>query len=256
MADDRPNFGGAFNPQPVPRVKKLSVAQSYSQGFNSFYVQPGGSNFKVFEGSTSQIAPSQGSEWMQQVAKPSKKMSTKYSALAKASNVTDVTRANKALVRGNSDTLSPERGVNVWREKQFSNEGAMTASLFRINEPSTALGPESMGDPSYDAGMGIMAELLSQKWQAKSADKPIGRMDNVLPTLTDKYPQLDSVARMRTETTEEGLSGQISQSRMDAAKAAAARGIQKGVGPSQLNEYVQRKFNKHGLGPVPKGWNE
>lgn len=256
MSDDRPRFGGAFNPQPIPRVKKLSHAQWYSQSASPFYVQPGGSHFKVFEGSTDQVAPKGSTSWMQQVAKPSSKMSTKYTSLASVANVSDVTRANKALVYGGSNALNPQQGVNTWKHKQFSNEGAMTASLFRINETTTALGPQSMGDPSYDAGMGIMAELLSQKWQAKSSGLPIGKMENVLPSLTTKYPQLDSVARMRKESSEDMLSGQITQSRRDAARAAADRGVQKGVGHSQLNEYVQRKFNKHGLGPVPKGWNQ
>lgn len=244
--------GGAFNKQVVPRVKSLSQARDRSLSESPFQVRPGGSGFSVFEARKTHIAPTMGTSWLQQFATPSVKMSTKYEKLADVTGISDITRANKALVRGGSDSLSPTRGINVWRDKQYSDSGALTASLLRINETTTAFGPESMGSPTHDAGTGIMSELLAQKWEARSAGTGIDTK-STFESLTGKYRQLESVDKMQTQG-KRGLVDQITSSRMRAAVAAGQRGYDKGF--SDLSEYAQRKFNKHGLGQLPKGWSK
>ena len=245
--------GGAFNKQPVPRNKSLFDARLSSQGSSPFLVKPGGSSFGVFESYTTHITSSTQQSWEQQIAKPTRKISTKYEKLAVGTSITDISRANKALVKGGSDSLSPKSGVNTWRDKTYSDAGMMTASLFRINETSTAFGASMMGSTTHDVGTGIMSELLGKKWNAKSKGRDVPSMEEALPNLTRKFPQLDSADAMLKQG-ESALLAQIGQSRMKAAVAAARRGQEKGW--SDLNEYVQRKFRKHGLGPVPKGWGE
>ncbi|GAA5787213.1 hypothetical protein [Chitiniphilus shinanonensis] len=244
--------GGGMNPEKVPRVKSLDEARAASQSGNVFKVQPGGSSFGVYEGWTSHVAPTTGKYWWQQVATPSSTMSTKYKNLAPELHMTDLTRANKALVAGRSDMLSPPSGSNNWRGKTFSDRGLLTATLLRVNEASTVLGPEVMGSDTHDAGTGLMAQALSEKWSAKSQKLASPDMATTFAGLTKKFPQLDTVEKARAQKTEP-LVQQIADSRFSAALAAGQRGLDKGYG-AHLGEYVQHKFNKHGLGQVPGGW--
>ncbi|TJZ64621.1 hypothetical protein [Chitiniphilus eburneus] len=245
-------FGGGMNPEKVPRVKSLGEARMASQTGETFKVQPGGSSFGVYEGWNTHVAYTQGTSWSQQVATPSSTMSTKYKSLAPNLNMTDLTRANKALVAGHSDMLSPPSGGNNWRGKTFNDQGALTATLLRVNEASTAFGHQSMGVDTHDAGTGMMAQVLSEKWAAKSQKASSPDMATTFAGLTKKFPQLDTVEKMRGQKTDP-LVQQIADSRFGAALAAGQRGLDKGHG-AHLGEYVQHKFNKHGLGQVPGGW--
>ena len=249
---DHGGFGGGMDPKAVQRVKSLASAQKLSQVHEPFRIQPGGSSLSVFEAPKTHILSSKGTHWEQQVATPSSKLSTKYEKLFPALQATDLTRANKALVKGGSDSLSTMPGSNTWRGKPYSDRGMLTASLLRVNEASTAFGVESMGTETHDVGRGLMAEVLREKWSAKSSSTSLN-MGRVLAGLAEKYPQLDTVEKMRAQGSDK-LLAQVADSRMGAAVSAALRGRQKGV--SDINEYVQRKFAKHGLGPVPGGWAE
>lgn len=244
-------FSGGFYPVVPQRVKSLASVQQASWESQPFVVQPGASQSRVYEGSTTQIAPKQGTSWEQHIATPSEEMSTKYTSLfPQLLSASDLGRANKALVKGGSDTLSPEPGKNIWRSKSYSSQAQLTATLLRVNETTTAFGKESMGSPTHDAGAGIMAEALAVKWHAKNQGQEVN-MQALGTHLTQKFPQLDTVKKMR-DRGPDALTGQIAESRMSAAVTAAQRGQAKGK--SDINEYVQRKFAKHGLGPVPSGW--
>ncbi|RDS82903.1 hypothetical protein DWU98_07130 [Dyella monticola] len=244
-------FSGGFYPIVPQRVKSLASVQQASWESQPFVVRPGASQSRVYEGSTTQIAPTQGTSWEQHIATPSQDMSSKYTSLFPSLlGVSDLGRANKALVKGGSDTLSPEPGKNIWRGKSYSPQAQLTATLLRVNETTTAFGKESLGSPTHDAGTGIMAEALAIKWQAKTQGQEVNTT-KLGVHLTEKFPQLDTVEKMRKQGPD-ALVGQIAQSRMNAAVMAAQRGHAKGK--SDINEYVQRKFAKHGLGQVPSGW--
>ncbi|HEX8963542.1 MAG TPA: hypothetical protein VF801_11115 [Rhodocyclaceae bacterium] len=246
--------GGIFNTEKVPRVKSLYQAMEWTQGTQPFLVKPGGSGFGTFEGFTSQVAPTQSTSWQQLVAKPSEQMSSKYENLVKSMSVTDLTRANKALVKGSSGSLSPQQGVNTWRDKTYSNAGQTTATLLRINEPYAAFGKQSIGSTTDDVGRGLMARVLSSKWNARNTGTEVS-MPDLLPQLTKRYPQLGSGGASKAlKLGPEALRKQIAESLMEAAVSAGVRGYHKKK--SDLNEYVQRKFAKHGLGTVPGGWME
>lgn len=246
-------FSGGFNPIVPKRVKSLASAQHASWESHPFVVRPGASDSRVYEGSTTQIAPQQKTSWEQHIATPSEEISTAYTNLFPSLlSASDLGRANKAFVKGGSDTLSPERGKNIWRDKSYSPQAQLTATLLRVNETTTAFGKESMGSTTHDVGTGIMAEALALKWHARNQDKTLD-MTAAGVHLTEKFPQLDSVQKMRRQGPE-ALVAQVAESRMNAAVMAAKRGQAKGK--SDINEYVQRKFAKHGLGPVPGGWAE
>lgn len=252
-AEPSASYDGGLAPASAKRLRSMKevtrhVAQDDAQPFQ---VRPGASASSTYEGTTTHIAPSHGTVWAQLVAMPSENMSTQYANLFPAlRGVSDLTRANKALVRGGSDTLSPARGENTWHGKSYSPAAQTTATLFRVNESTTAFGADAMRSPERDVGAGIMAETLSLKWQAKNRGQTPD-MREVGAALTRKFPQLDSVKSMRGQGSE-ALIAQVADSRMAAAVSAAQRGRAKGK--SDINEYVQRKFAKHGLGEVPKGW--
>ncbi|GGA20937.1 hypothetical protein [Dyella nitratireducens] len=250
-----PDLSGAFHPIKPKRVLTLEAARQASQESQPFLVQPGGSNFGVYEGFNTQIAPKQDTYWQQIVAKPSEVMSTKYTELFPAlSSDSDLSRANKALVTGGRNAPRPKPGKGRWQHhKSYTFHAQLTATLLRVNESFTALGKESMGLPKYDAGTGIVAEALALKWKAKNQGKNLN-MKSVGAHLTDKFPQLDTTEKMRKKG-KPALLKQIADSRMSAAVMAAKRAEAKGKSDlKSINKYVQRKFAKHGLGPVPGGW--
>lgn len=250
---DTPLLGGGFEPQKPVRAKSLGQARNLSQMGVPFEIRPGGSSTSVFEGLKTQTSYTTGKQWTQQVAVPSTGESTKYKNIFPKIEVTDLTRANKALVAGHSDMLSPQMGINNWRGKSYSDSGLLGASLIRINETTTAFGQESMGSDTHDAGTGIMAEVLHKKWSAKSVGQMLTDTDALRGHLETKFPQLVSVDKMRTQG-DFGLMGEIADSRMKAAVSAGGRALDKGYQPWQVGEYVQRKFAKHGLGSVTGGW--
>lgn len=250
---DTPLLGGGFEPQNPPRAKSLDQARSLSQMGVPFVIRPGGSGTSVFEGLKTQTAYTTGKQWTQQVAVPSTGESTKYENIFPKIEVTDLTRANKSFVAGHSDMLSPQTGINNWRGKSYSDSGLLGASLIRVNETTTAFGQESMGSDTHDAGTGIMAEVLHQKWSAKSAGATLTDTNALRGHLETKFPQLVSVDKMRTQS-DIGLRNEITDSRMMAAVSAGGRALDKGYQSWQVGEYVQRKFAKHGLGSAPGGW--
>jgi hypothetical protein len=246
-------FTGGFEPQKPLRAKSLSQARDLSAVGQSFSVQPGASTSSFFEGAGSHFARTTSTAWTQQVGAPSTKMSTKYTSLFESMDIKDLSRANKALVAGHSESLSPMKGVNTWKDKKtYSDAGQAAAALLRVNEATTAFGSESMGT-QHDAGAGLMAEALHQKWKAKSQGGAVGNMPALLREMTTKFPQLDTVEKMR-KAGAPALRQQIDTSRMNAAVSAGQRAMDKGLSGSHVGEYVQRKFAKHGLGAVPGGW--
>lgn len=249
--DPHASYSGGFNPIEPPRLRSLKQVQQAAWETQPFAVRPGASASSLYEGVSTQIAPTQGTSWPQHVATQSEGLSTQYTNLFPSlSGPSDLTRANKALVKGGSDTLSPEPGKNIWRGKTYSPQAQATATLLRVNETTTAFGKESMGVPTHDVGAGLMAEALALKWTARNQGTTPD-MRAVGAHLTQKFPQLDSVEKMRKQGPD-ALVAQVADSRMGAAVSAAQRGQAKGK--SDLNEYVQHKFAKHGLGPVPSGW--
>lgn len=249
--DPHASYSGGFNPIEPPRLRSLKQVQQAAWETQPFTVRPGASASSLYEGVSTQIAPTQGTSWQQHVATQSEGLSTQYANLFPSlSGPSDLTRANKALVKGGSDTLSPEPGRNVWRGKTYSPQAQATATLLRVNETTTAFGKESMGVPTHDVGAALMAEALTIKWTARNQGATPD-MRAVGAHLTQKFPQLDSVEKMRRQGPE-ALVAQVAESRMGAAVSAAQRGAAKNK--PDLNEYVQRKFAKHGLGPVPSGW--
>ena len=141
---------------------------------------------------------------------------------------------------------------NAWRGKSYTTSAMTTASLMRFNETVTAFGDTGFNQTHTDVGTGIMAEALSQKWSEKTSGKQHDSQQ-LLSTLESKFPQLVSVEKMYKQG-KEALMSQVEDSRMSAAVSAGQRGFDKGMSNWQVNEYVQRKFTKHGLGPVPRGW--
>jgi len=259
MSDRSPFYQGGFTPYEPPRVKSLSQAQPYLHSGDPFAVRPGGSSHSVFEGPSVHFAPSEGTVWTQLVAtSPVPKQSTKYEKLFPQFHISELSRANKALVAGHSDSLSPE--PNTWHHKSYSQPAALTATLLRLNEATTAFGSGKSHDSGLNAGTGLMAEALHQKWSARSGG---GEVDTgaLLSHLTSKYPQLDTVKKMRGQK-ESPLEHQIAESRHNAAVSAGQRAIDTGKAIARdgsiswhaVAEHVQRKFAKHGLGDVPGGW--
>lgn len=260
MSDGRGFYPGGFAPQIPPRAKSLRDVQEHLETGKPFAVRPGAASHSVFEGPSVQFAPKQGTAWTQLLATSQvTKQSTKYEKLFPTFHISELTRANKALVAGHSDSLSPE--PNTWHHKPYSQPAAFTATLLRVNEATTAFGSEASLHPAHNAGTGLMAEALHQKWSARSAG---GTIDTsaLLSHLTSKYPQLDTVKKMRDQE-ESPLEYQVAQSRHDAAVSAGQRAIDKGIARSpysgeinwqQVGEYAQRKFAKHGLGELPGGW--
>ncbi|WP_369925572.1 hypothetical protein [Xanthomonas sp. NCPPB 2632] len=245
------SFRGGFHPEETVRVKKLKTLQSATWESQPFVIRPGGSTARTYETRTSQIAPTKGTSWEQYIATPSGDMSTTYKNLfPRLDGASDLGRANKALVKGGSDSLSPTPGKNTWRGKTYSDQAQVTASLLRFNETTTAFGKEALNVPTHDVGTGIMAEAMARKWQAKQENTALD-MRGLGAHLTSLFPQMDTVEKLRKQGGH-ALVGQIATSRMSAAVAAALRGQAKGK--SDLGEYVQRKFNKHGLGQLPAGW--
>lgn len=254
-----PFYPGGFAPQKPPRAKSLEETQTHLQTGQPFAVRPGGASHSVFEGPSTHFAPTEGTVWTQLVASSQvPKQSTQYERLFPQFNISELTRANKALVAGHSDSLSPE--PNTWHHKPYSQPAALTATLLRVNEATTAFGEEASRDPRLNAGTGLMAEALHQKWSARSdgAEVDTGAL---LSHLTSKYPQLDTVKKMRGQQ-ESPLEEQIAESRHNSAVSAGQRAIDKGkafggdgtISWHAVNEHVQRKFAKHGLGEVPGGW--
>ncbi len=250
-----PLLGGGFEPQKPTRAKSLGQARYLSQLGVPFEIRPGGARTSIFEGLKTQTAYTTGTQWTQHVAVARTGESTKYKNIFPKIEVTDLTRANKAFVAGQSDMLSPRKGINNWRGKSYSDSGLLGASLIRINETTTAFGQQSMGSDTHDAGTGIMAEVLHQKWSAKSAGTTLTDTKALRGHLETKFPQLVSVDKMRDQGGV-GLMNEITASRMRAAVSAGGRALDKGFQPWQVGEYVQRKFAKHGLGSVPGGWAE
>lgn len=252
MEDDRhPFFPGGFSPSTPPRARSLSQARRMTEGGTPFAVRPGSSSHSLYEGPATHFAPSKGTVWTQQYAKSDSGDSTQYRNIFPSIAVTDLTRANKALFKGGSDSLSPT--PDTWRGKPYAPAGMMGATLLRVNETTTAFGSTSMGSTTHDTGSGIMAEVLRQKWSGKSLGSKALDTTTLLETLTEKYPQLDTVEKMRGRGAE-ALVAQIADSRFEAAVAAGQRGRVKRLSAWQIGEYVQHKFAKHGLGQVPGGW--
>ncbi|GAB3029822.1 hypothetical protein GCM10027285_10400 [Oleiagrimonas citrea] len=263
--DRRSAYTGGFGGRRPRRFKSLRRARQglrkQPEKLESAFVRPGGSQSGVYEGFTSQLAPSKGEVWDQWKLTAPDTASTKYTRLFEnLEGLSDLGRANKAFVKGGSDMLQPTPGLSLWRGKPYSSEAQATAVLFRVNEPHTALGGSSMGSEESDAGLGLMAEAMAQKWKHSSRQQHLPREDRtqVSPTkalkhLTKLFPQLDSVQKLRRQG-EQGLVDQIAASRIKAAKHAGRLGQAKGVPEHRLSEHVQRKFNKHGLGQVPGGW--
>lgn len=244
-------YGGGFNPQKPQRVKTHQAAVSQTQqGLTTFSVRPGSSTHSVMQTPTSHPARTQGTSWNQQIATPSQRMSTKYDSLFKNLSTTDLGRAHKAYIRGGADTM-PSTQTDHFHGKSYSGAAMQTAVQFRLNETTSAFGSGSFGDPTRDAGQGIMAEVMSQKWSARAQGHTAPAVSDFQDKLIGKYPQLDTVDKMRNAGPE-ALSKQIQQSRFEAAVAAGVRGYQKGHG-SQIGEYVQAKFNKHALGQLDSG---
>ncbi len=259
MSDGRGFYPGGFAPQVPPRARSLGDVQRHLETGGPFAVRPGAASHSVFEGPAVHFAPTEGTGWTQLLATSQvSKQSTKYEKLFPTFEVSELTRANKALVAGHSDSLRPE--PNTWHHKPYSQPAAFTATLLRVNEATTAFGSEASRHPEYNAGTGLMAEALHQKWSARSAGRAIDT-GALLSHLTSKYPQLDTVKKMRDQE-ESPLEHQIAQSRHDAAVSAGQRAIDKGIGRGaggeiswqRVGEYAQQKFKKHGLGELPRGW--
>ncbi len=248
-----PSTFGAFNSYTPPRANSLQQARQLAHEGHAFAIRPGGAQTSIFEGVKTQIAYSQGKVWNQYFAASSTGESTKYENIFANIGVKDLTRANKAFVAGNSQNISPPRDTNTWKQNSYSDSGLLGAALIRINESITAFGTQSMGHPAFDAGTGIMAEALSRKWAARTAWQSLDSK-KLLRDMTAKFPQLKSVDEMRKKSSESMLSNQIQSSLMEAAITAGDRALEKKI--SDVGGYVQHKFNKHGLGPVPGGWAE
>lgn len=247
--------GGAFAPIELKRVKRLASVSDTLKNSSAFEMKPEGTEFSVHEGVTPQIAPTQGTKWDQLVAKPSKKMSTEYKSLFPAlESPSDLSRANKALISGGGITKKKESGRGAWRAgKSYSHEAQLTATLLRVNETFTAFGNE-WGSAEHDVGAGMMSEALARKWKARNKGVDLGTKE-LGEHLTNKFPQLDTVEKMRKEGPG-ALRDQVAKSRMKAAVAAARRGREKGKSDGDIDAYVQHKFAKHGLGDAPSGWRD
>ncbi len=245
-------YSGAFNSYAPPRAKSLSQGVSYIQHDQSFLMKPGSTTHGLMQGPATQFQYSQGTLWGQMYAKSESGESTKYRELVKNFNVTDLTRANKVLVKGGSDSLS--QSPNTWKGKSYSGSAMTAASLIRLNETTTAFGSQGFSQQGQNVGSGIMAEALHQKWSAKNSGASLSSQ-GLLGTLESKYPQLQTVEKMRKQGAE-ALTQQVGTSLMSAAISAGDRAIKKNLSGWQINEYVQRKFVKHGLGELPGGWME
>ncbi len=257
---DHSFFGGGFDPQKPPRARSLSEARTMTGSGMAFTARPGTSSRGVIEGPQSHHSTVDGTLWIQQYAKyeGQSRDSTEYERLFPKLTISELTRANKALVKGGSDSISPK--PDSWHGKSYSPTAMTVATLLRVNETTSAFGSDSMGSPTRDAGTGLMAHALSEKWTSKSlmGDKWSEKgfdMSSMLGRMTERYPQLESVKAMRTRGPQK-LESQIVDSRMEAAIAAGQRWLDKGKGWGEIGEYVQRKFSKHGLGAPPKGWAE
>lgn len=243
-------YTGGFGSYPPPRAKNLNQGISLIQGGSTLNVKPGSTSHGFLEGPTTQFQYSKGNVWGQLIGESESGISTKYRELVNGYSVQQLTRANKALVKGGSDSLvgSP----NTWHGKSYTNSAMTTASLMRLNETTTAFGDTGFNQTHTDVGTGIMAEALSQKWSEKSSGTQHDAK-RLLSTLESKFPQLVSVDAMYKQG-QEALMSQVQESRMSAAISAGIRGFDKGKSNWEVGEYVQKKFAKHGLGPVPRGW--
>jgi hypothetical protein len=276
MSSDSSSFyGGGLHPQSPPRARSLSEARYLTARGKPFMVQPGSSEHAFIEAPQAQIAHSKQTVWMQLFGKSTSGESTKYTELFGKMSLDHLTRANKTLVRGGSDSISP--ATNTWHGKSYTTSAMTSATLLRLNETITAFGTEAMGTPTHDVGTGMMAQALSEKWSAKSQaqsqdkawDSSKFDMSALLTRMTKRFPQLDTVDKframgkdpMKQQTPEEVeaetdriMQQQIVGSRMEAAIAAGQRWLDKGKSFGEIGDYVQRKFAKHGLGAPPQGW--
>lgn len=243
-------FTGGFGSYQPPRAKSLNQGISLIQQGRTMNVKPGSSSHGFLEGPTTQFQYKDGNVWGQLFGKSESGISTKYRELVQDYSVQQLTRANKALVKGSSDMLVGSS--NAWRGKSYTTSAMTTASLVRFNETVTAFGDTGFNHTHTDVGTGIMAEALSQKWSEKSSGLQHDSQ-RLLSTLESKFPQMVSVDKMHKQG-QDALMSQVEESRMSAAVSAGQRGFDKGMSNWQVNEYVQRKFTKHGLGPVPRGW--
>ncbi|HEY1137979.1 MAG TPA: hypothetical protein VGE64_10855 [Xanthomonadaceae bacterium] len=243
-------LGGGFDSYAPPRAKTLNQGISLVQQGQTLNVKPGSSSHGFLEGPTTQFQYKHGNVWGQMIGESESGISTKYRELVNDYSVQQLTRANKALIKGGSDMLVGS--TNSWRGKSYTTSAMTTASLIRLNETTTAFGDTGFNQTHTDVGTGIMAEALSQKWSEKSAGTQHDAK-RLLSTLESKFPQLVSVKGMQKQG-QEALMSQVEESRMSAAISAGIRGFEKGKSNWEVNEYVQKKFAKHGLGPVPRGW--
>lgn len=243
-------YTGGFGSYQPPRAKTLNQGISLIQDGRTMNVKPGSTSHGFLEGPTTQFQYSHGNVWGQLIGESESGISTKYRELVKDYSVQQLTRANKALVKGGSDSLVGSS--NSWHGKSYTNSAMTTASLIRLNETTTAFGDAGFNKTHTDVGTGIMAEALSQKWSEKSSGMNHDA-NRLLSTLESKFPQLVSVDAMHKQG-KEALMSQVEESRMSAAISAGIRGFEKKKSNWEVNEYVQKKFAKHGLGPVPRGW--
>jgi hypothetical protein len=243
-------YTGGFGSYQPPRARNLNQGISLIQDGRTLNMKPGSSSHGFLEGPTTQFQYKHGNVWGQMIGESESGISTKYRELVNDYSVEQLTRANKALFKGGSDMLVGS--TNSWRGKSYTTSAMTTASLMRLNETTTAFGNTGFNQTHTDVGTGIMAEALSQKWSEKTSGTQHDAK-RLLSTLESKFPQLVSVDRMYKQG-KEALMSQVEDSRMSAAVSAGSRGFDKGMSNWQVNEYVQKKFAKHGLGPVPRGW--
>jgi hypothetical protein len=243
-------YTGGFGSYKPPRARNLNQGISLIQEGRTLNVKPGSTSHGFLEGPTTQFQYKHGNVWGQMIGESESGISTKYRELVNDYSVEQLTRANKALFKGGSDMLVGS--TNSWRGKSYTTSAMTTASLMRLNETTTAFGDTGFNQTHTNVGAGIMAEALSQKWSEKSSGTEHDAK-RLLSTLESKFPQLVSVKAMHKQG-QEALMSQVEESRMSAAISAGIRGFEKGKPNWEVNEYVQRKFAKHGLGPVPRGW--
>jgi hypothetical protein len=243
-------YTGGFGSYQPPRARNLNQGISLIQDGRTLNMKPGSSSHGFLEGPTTQFQYKHGNVWGQMIGESESGISTKYRELVNDYSVEQLTRANKALFKGGSDMLVGSS--NSWRGKSYTTSAMTTASLMRLNETTTAFGDTGFNQTRTDVGTGIMAEALSQKWSEKTSGTQHDAK-RLLSTLESKFPQLVSVKAMHKQG-KEALMSQVEDSRMSAAVSAGNRGFDKGMSNWQVNEYVQKKFAKHGLGPVPRGW--
>lgn len=229
--------GGVTNRRKLAVIATLGQAKDLTgAGESAFAVQPAGRESFVTEARVTHVRPKTMEAWEQYKAGRSDQGSTAYENFLGGVSVTDVTRANKALVKGAAG-------------KKYGYAGQVAATLFRINEPYTAFGAAGLAQTKKDVGAGIMAEVLKQKWDARKLGAPDPEVG--LAALRRRYPQLIDADRAVPAT----LTKQIASSRLEAASSAEKRAAHKKIeGEGNVRAYVAMKFERHGLGAVPGDW--